>query len=124
MPDIKQIPLSSFEFLRLLKNNNERNWFNDHKMAYQKELGYIESFAQQLLDLMNTHDVIETASGKKVYTGFIGIRVFQMIKRPTKHIGAEVLNVLANKGEVAIISISNQAIALWQVAFSGLRRKI
>ncbi|WP_293789074.1 DUF2461 domain-containing protein [uncultured Pedobacter sp.] len=65
MPDIKQIPLSSFEFLRLLKNNNERNWFNDHKMAYQKELGYIESFAQQLLDLMNTHDVIETASGKK-----------------------------------------------------------
>ncbi|WP_293741292.1 DUF2461 domain-containing protein [uncultured Pedobacter sp.] len=65
MPDIKQMPLSSFEFLRLLKNNNERNWFNDHKMAYQKELGYIESFAQQLLDLMNTHDVIETASGKK-----------------------------------------------------------
>jgi len=65
MPDIKQIPLSSFEFLRLLKNNNERNWFNDHKTAYQKELGYIESFAQQLLDLMNTHDVIETASGKK-----------------------------------------------------------
>lgn len=65
MPDIKQIPLSSFEFLRLLKNNNERNWFNDHKMAYQKQLGYIESFAQQLLDLMNTHDVIETASGKK-----------------------------------------------------------
>ncbi|SFA59543.1 TIGR02453 family protein [Pedobacter suwonensis] len=65
MPDIKQIPLSSFEFLRLLKNNNEPNWFNDHKTAYQKELGYIESFAQQLLDLMNTHDVIETASGKK-----------------------------------------------------------
>ena len=65
MPDIKQIPPSSFEFLRLLKNNNEREWFNDHKTAYQKELTYIESFAQDLLDLMNTHDVIETPSGKK-----------------------------------------------------------
>ena len=65
MPDIKQIPPSSFEFLRLLKNNNEREWFNDHKIAYQKEHAYIESFAQDLLDLMNTHDVIETPSGKK-----------------------------------------------------------
>ncbi|QXU44017.1 DUF2461 domain-containing protein [Pedobacter sp. D749] len=65
MPDIKQIPPSSFEFLRLLKNNNEREWFNDHKADYQKELAYVESFAQDLLDLMNTHDVIETPSGKK-----------------------------------------------------------
>lgn len=65
MPDIKQIPPSSFEFLSLLKNNNEREWFNDHKIAYLKEHAYIESFAQDLLDLMNTHDVIETPSGKK-----------------------------------------------------------
>ncbi|MBB6238870.1 uncharacterized protein (TIGR02453 family) [Pedobacter sp. AK013] len=65
MSDIKQIPPSSFEFLRLLKNNNDREWFNDHKAVYQKELTYIESFAQHLLDLMNTHDVIETPSGKK-----------------------------------------------------------
>ncbi|SDF62910.1 TIGR02453 family protein [Pedobacter terrae] len=65
MPDIKQIPPSSFEFLSLLKNNNAREWFNEHKTAYQKELAYLESFAQYLLDLMNTHDVIETPSVKK-----------------------------------------------------------
>lgn len=65
MPDIKQIPSSSFGFLSLLKSNNEREWFNDHKADYQKELAYIEAFAQDLLDLMNTHDVIETPSGKK-----------------------------------------------------------
>nr|WP_255524632.1 DUF2461 domain-containing protein [Pedobacter riviphilus] len=65
MPNIKQIPPSCFEFLSLLKNNNEREWFNDHKIAYQKEHTYIASFAQDLLDLMNTHDVIETPSGKK-----------------------------------------------------------
>ncbi|WP_412469248.1 DUF2461 domain-containing protein [Pedobacter sp. KLB.chiD] len=65
MSHIKQIPPSSFEFLRLLKNNNTRDWFNDHKTAYLQELAYIESFAQHLLDLMNNHDVIETPSGKK-----------------------------------------------------------
>lgn len=65
MPYIKQIPPSSLEFLRLLKNNNTREWFNDHKTVYQEELTYVEFFAQHLLDLMNTHDVIETPSGKK-----------------------------------------------------------
>ena len=112
MPDIKQIPPSSFEFLSLLKNNNEREWFNDHKTAYQKELAYVESFAQDLLDLMNTHDVIETPSGKKSYTGFIAIRVSQMIKHLIKHTGAEVLNGQANKEGVATIFISNQVIVL------------
>jgi len=65
MPDMKQIQPSGFDFLKLLKKNNEREWFNAHKTAFQKEQVLIESFAQALLDLMNTHDVIETPSGKK-----------------------------------------------------------
>lgn len=65
MSDIKPIQQSSLEFLKLLKKNNEREWFNANKLAFQKEQMLIESFAQHLLDLMNIHDVIETASGKK-----------------------------------------------------------
>nr|WP_199157736.1 DUF2461 domain-containing protein [Pedobacter sp. ASV2] len=65
MSDINKIQLSSFSFLNLLKKNNEREWFNEHKAEFQKEQVLIESFAQALLDLMNTHDVIETLSGKK-----------------------------------------------------------
>lgn len=65
MPDINKIQPSSFNFLNLLKKNNEREWFNEHKNEFQKEQAIIESFAQALLDLMNTHDVIETLSGKK-----------------------------------------------------------
>lgn len=65
MSDIKPIQPSSLAFLKLLKENNEREWFNTNKAAFQKEQLLVESFAQHLLDLMNTHDVIETISGKK-----------------------------------------------------------
>lgn len=65
MSDIKSIQPSSLAFLELLKKNNEREWFNAHKAAFQKEQILIEAFAEHLLDLMNTHDVIETPSGKK-----------------------------------------------------------
>ncbi|MCZ4245764.1 DUF2461 domain-containing protein [Pedobacter punctiformis] len=65
MPAIKQIQPSGLDFLKLLKKNNDREWFNAHKTEFQKKQVLIESFAQALLDLMNTHDVIETPSGKK-----------------------------------------------------------
>ncbi|WP_316803037.1 DUF2461 domain-containing protein [Pedobacter nototheniae] len=65
MADINKIQTSNFDFLQLLKQNNDREWFAAHKTEFQKEQGIIESFAQTLLDLMNTHDVIETPSGKK-----------------------------------------------------------
>lgn len=59
------IPPSALEFLKLVKKNNDRDWFNAHKDRYLKELGSMEIFADALLAQINTHDVIETASGKK-----------------------------------------------------------
>lgn len=59
------VPTSAFEFLKLLKKNNNRDWFNAHKERYLKELEYIEHFANDLLHEMNKHDVIETPNGKK-----------------------------------------------------------
>jgi len=56
---------SGFDFLNKLKKNNNREWFNAHKAAFQKELLLVEAFAEGLLMLLNTHDLIETASGKK-----------------------------------------------------------
>lgn len=56
---------SNFEFLKLLKNNNNRDWFNAHKDHYLKELEVLEKFAEALLSEMNKHDVIETPNGKK-----------------------------------------------------------
>ena len=59
-----RIPASGFEFLRLLKQHNNREWFNDHKTVYQEELKYVEAFAEGLLEKLQAHDLIETPSGK------------------------------------------------------------
>jgi uncharacterized protein (TIGR02453 family) len=59
------LPASCLDFMRVLKNNNTREWFAQNKEAYQTELGYVEAFADALLKNINTHDVIETATGKK-----------------------------------------------------------
>jgi len=65
---MKEQPLiyqSGFNFLKTLKKNNNREWFNAHKDVYQKELELVEAFAEALLHELNRHDVIETLSGKK-----------------------------------------------------------
>lgn len=56
---------SGFDFLSTLKQNNNREWFNDHKEQYLVELENMERFADALLTQLNTHDLIETPSGKK-----------------------------------------------------------
>ncbi len=59
------IPASAFDFLSQIKENNYREWFNDHKEAFTEQQAYIEAFAERLLSEMNQHDLIETPSGKK-----------------------------------------------------------
>src|SRR6185295_16399187 len=56
---------SGFDFLKKLKKNNNREWFNAHKEEFLKEQALIEAFADALLRGLNAHDMIETPSGKK-----------------------------------------------------------
>jgi uncharacterized protein (TIGR02453 family) len=60
-----QIPASSLEFLTILHQNNNREWFNANKEAFIKEQNAIEIFADSLLAELRKHDLIETPSGKK-----------------------------------------------------------
>lgn len=60
-----KIPASSFDFIKQLKKNNNRDWFADNKEKYVVELSHIEAFADALLAEMNKHDVLETPTGKK-----------------------------------------------------------
>ena len=64
MSKIKIQP-SNLEFLKLIKKNNNRDWFNAHKEKYLLEHSNIVAFADALLIEMNKHDVIENPSGKK-----------------------------------------------------------
>jgi len=59
------IPAANFTFLKQLRNNNNREWFNARKDEYLQHKETIEAFADGLIAQLNTHDVIETPNGKK-----------------------------------------------------------
>ena len=61
---IKSLSKSNLDFLIQLSKNNNREWFTEHKQTYTNEHESIILFANDLLNLMNKHDVIETVSGK------------------------------------------------------------
>ena len=55
----------NFRFLLELKANNNRDWFTKNKLRYDIQHANTIDFAEALLLRLNTHDVIETPSGKK-----------------------------------------------------------
>jgi uncharacterized protein (TIGR02453 family) len=59
------IKTASFEFLKVLSKNNNRDWFNKHKDRYIEAQENMAAFADALLFEMNKHDKIATLSGKK-----------------------------------------------------------
>jgi uncharacterized protein (TIGR02453 family) len=59
------ISKEAFDFLKQLKNNNNRDWFNAHKALYLENLETVINFADGVLAQMNKYDNIETISGKK-----------------------------------------------------------
>ncbi len=56
---------SSLEFLKKLAQNNDREWFNENKDSYLQTKENVEQFVDGLIANMNSHDQIETPSGKK-----------------------------------------------------------
>jgi uncharacterized protein (TIGR02453 family) len=56
---------STFQFLKELSANNEREWFAINKERYFKAQKNAEYFVDQLIAKMNAHDRIDTPSGKK-----------------------------------------------------------
>ena len=55
----------AFDFLKQLKRNNNRDWFNAHKDQYLQAHQNVIEFADDLLVKMAKHDHIETPTGKK-----------------------------------------------------------
>jgi len=56
---------ANLQFLKDLKANNNRDWFNTNKNEYLKQHQNTIDFADELLHLLNKHDNIETPTGKK-----------------------------------------------------------
>lgn len=64
MPDTT-IHKSTFDFLKKLAANNNRDWFNNHKEDYLLAKENAEQFVDTLISKMNTHDQLETTFGRK-----------------------------------------------------------
>ncbi|MEQ8424678.1 MAG: DUF2461 domain-containing protein [Cyclobacteriaceae bacterium] len=73
---------STFEFLKRLSRNNNRDWFNSRKDQYLSAKESVESFVDSLIEKMNTHDQIEVVSGRKsLYRIYNDVR-FSPDKKP------------------------------------------
>jgi len=78
------ISKSNYEFLKKLKQNNNRDWFNTHKDEYLKQHQNTIDFADAVLHEMNKIDNIETPTGKKsLYRIYRDVR-FSKDKSPYK----------------------------------------
>jgi uncharacterized protein (TIGR02453 family) len=81
---IPAIPASVFSFLIDLRKHNNRNWFTKHKDRYTESHELMIEFADYLLQAMNSHDLIETPSGRKsLHRIYRDIR-FLKVKTPYK----------------------------------------
>lgn len=56
---------STFKFLKAIKKNNNRPWFQENKPKYKAAHSEMIQFAEDLMVLMNKHDNLVSMTGKK-----------------------------------------------------------
>lgn len=64
---MSNIPKSAFTFLNQLKKNNNREWFTEHKPAYQKAHSAIKDFFNSVRDGLDRFDEIEEVKVQRIY---------------------------------------------------------
>jgi len=80
-----QITSLTFDFLKDLKENNHKEWFQQNKDRYEASREEMIAFAEDVLQQVNEFDVIETPSGKKsLYRIYRDVR-FSKDKTPYKN---------------------------------------
>jgi uncharacterized protein (TIGR02453 family) len=56
---------ATFDFLRKLNRNNNRDWFQKNKNSYLEAQKNVTEWVEQLIQEMNKHDRLETAAAKE-----------------------------------------------------------
>lgn len=77
---METIQKSTLDFLKELRDNNNRDWFNTNKPKYELAKDNIKAFATALVEEMRKHDHIE---GHKVFRIYRDVR-FSKDKTPYK----------------------------------------
>jgi len=77
---MQTIHKETFDFLKNIRENNNRDWFTEHKPKYELAKDNAKTFATALMEEMNKHDHIE---GLKVFRIYRDVR-FSKDKTPYK----------------------------------------
>ena len=56
-----------FQFLKDLKINNNRDWFNANKATYQEHQEFMKAFTSKLQENMEQYDLIEQTKLHRIY---------------------------------------------------------
>lgn len=75
-----QLTKDNLTFLTDLRENNNRDWFNDNKLSFEKNQKEFKSFHSELKKMMDTHDQLDKS---KVYRIYRDVR-FSKDKTPYK----------------------------------------
>jgi uncharacterized protein (TIGR02453 family) len=61
------ISKNTLDFLKLLKENNDRDWFNAHKEEFQVAHNNAKDFMNTILEQLKTHDVMDSLKLYRIY---------------------------------------------------------
>ena len=61
------IPINTINFLKELKLNNNRDWFNENKQKFQSIKVDVKNFAEEVKDELNLSDDIENLKIFRIY---------------------------------------------------------
>ena len=64
---MQAIPKNTISFLKELKLNNNRDWFNENKERFNAILSEVKIFAQEVNDSLNVSDDIEKLKIFRIY---------------------------------------------------------
>ncbi len=61
------IPRETFDILKRLEKNNNRDWFNEHKLEFKEIESEVKQVYNQLLELLNKNDDIDKMKMFRIY---------------------------------------------------------
>lgn len=64
---MNSISKSTLDFLKALKTNNNRDWFNEHKASFEAEQKKVKGFYNSVMENLKTHDLIENVKIFRIY---------------------------------------------------------
>lgn len=62
-----QLDLNTFEFLEKLQENNNREWFSENKVWYEKAKKEVKAFFEEVYVNLQKHDQIENSKMMRIY---------------------------------------------------------